>query len=274
MQQPCSIHNCQPVALAKVAFHSLGLSWLLKTLIVCSCFVLLATGSSAAPVYFLMAHRPLDCVILGGGWWNLNTSYVVPLESSEDIAHARAVVRNDPCEPRPFLRMRAAPASDGLNRNHLAPNAPFWDWHITQADAFLYDILFPAIFDPLAPAPHTLHDPEVMAIVIAGGGWIDQRNTIVAELNPNLTTRMQIKTNGELALLWDNLGAFYAFTVEQRDIAADSDWLAVPEMTWPIRESSWTIPSAAQTSPSRLYRVRAELTPPVEVESIPPSARE
>lgn len=222
---------------------------------------LIVVSTLAEPVYFL-ATRP---TVFGEFVGSLE-SYVVPLESDEQIAHARFLISLGPeadCEHNRLMRLKIGAGDGGVNRNLLAPGAPFWKWHVERVESFLC-----AYFVDLPGPPPSYHslqgldaNPAHLERAIAEG-WQDRHNVIVAELNPALTTQMRVDANGDLVLTWDNLGAFYVFTVEQREMSSAGDWQPVPAVTWPIREHSWTIPTASLTPPARLYRVRAELQVP------------
>lgn len=99
---------------------SLPLVWIAALGFACS-------GAEAAPIAFLVAERP-EAAVHGD-------SYVLVLEAEADLEHARALIQ-DPDAGAPIVTARIAAGADGLNRDHHAPGAPPWSWHVTQFDGF------------------------------------------------------------------------------------------------------------------------------------------
>ena len=89
-------------------------------------FLFCSTLVHAAPVYFVVSE--IDPVH--------GDSYVLPLESAADIAHARALIASGPAAGTPIVVAHIAPGSDGINRNILAPGEPLWSWHVDAFDGF------------------------------------------------------------------------------------------------------------------------------------------
>jgi hypothetical protein len=66
-------------------------------------------------------------------------SYVVPVSGAARIAEVRQYLaeRAEGRETRPLIpTVRLRMGSDGINRNHSAPGAPLWNWHVTEALSF------------------------------------------------------------------------------------------------------------------------------------------
>jgi hypothetical protein len=86
------------------------------------------SAAEAAPIAFLVAERP-GAVVHGD-------SYVLVLEAQADLDHARALIQDAVAAGAPIVTARIAAGADGLNRDHRAPGAPPWSWHLTQFDGF------------------------------------------------------------------------------------------------------------------------------------------
>ncbi|MFQ5515205.1 MAG: hypothetical protein ACE5FG_12340 [Myxococcota bacterium] len=81
--------------------------------------------ASGAPRRFLVAEATQPC--------SHCDSYVLPLSDPNDIARARELIE---LGPGPVLGgivvAKTAAGADGINRDHLAPGAPAWSWHVTE----------------------------------------------------------------------------------------------------------------------------------------------
>jgi hypothetical protein len=86
------------------------------------------TLSSAAPVYFLVTEFP-DQVEHGD-------SFVLPLEETDDIAHARELVKRGRSAGRYLISADIVAGADNINRNILAEGKPAWSWHVSRFDQF------------------------------------------------------------------------------------------------------------------------------------------
>jgi hypothetical protein len=87
-----------------------------------------ATGSFAAPVYFLVSEFP-DQKEHGD-------SFVLPLEDADDIAHARDLVNRGKAAGQTQITADIVAGADNINRNILADGKPLWSWHISNFDQF------------------------------------------------------------------------------------------------------------------------------------------
>jgi len=101
--------------------RSLWIAWFAALAAACS-------AAEAAPIAFLVAERP-EAVVHGD-------SYVLVLEAEPDLEHARALIQDPGAAGAPIVTARIAAGADGLNRDHRAPGAPPWSWHLTQFDGF------------------------------------------------------------------------------------------------------------------------------------------
>lgn len=229
---------------------------LLISLLVC----LARTTVLAAPTYFIVGTYAIPREF-GGGWPESMESHVVSFENTTDIAEARKFIGGKKNKGGgPWVKMTVAPGKDGMNRDYLASATPEWDWHPTSSGE-LFTGAITQEFLPLSPG--AINKPEGMAVIQQRGGvWFYSGGTLMAELNPVLTTRFTASVAGDLVLEWDYLGPYYAFTVESRDLGSSSVWKPVPGMAWPIREERWTVSDVSTTGSTQLYRVRAELKKP------------
>ncbi len=84
----------------------------------------------------------------------------------------------------------------------------------------------------------------------------------MAELNPAVGVNVVSTNQTTQSLEWSNLGSYYAYTVEYCDNLTNGQWQSVPGVTWPIRQTSWTMPVDPYSSQIRFFRVRAELVGP------------
>jgi hypothetical protein len=75
-------------------------------------------------VHFLVAERP--------EFATHGDSYVLPLTDMAAIDHARALITAPPGDLSSIVIARIAAGADGVNRDHLAPGAPPWSWHVTE----------------------------------------------------------------------------------------------------------------------------------------------
>ena len=106
-------------------------------------------------------------------------SYVLPLESSNDIAHARDLITNGTSAGSPIAVAHIAEGADGINRNILAAGEPLWSWHVDQFQGF-------------ADATIELIDGWPTFVESDVQGWINNTNgvvgfwsyTVTAELTP------------------------------------------------------------------------------------------
>jgi hypothetical protein len=87
-----------------------------------------ASFTSAETIHFLVAERPEDAVH--------GDSYVLPLSDAAAIAHARALIDAEPGTLPSIVVAHIAAGADGANRDHLAPGAPAWSWHVTEFEGF------------------------------------------------------------------------------------------------------------------------------------------
>jgi hypothetical protein len=86
-------------------------------------------AAQAAPVYFLIAEPP--------GSEKHFDSFVVGLEDPLHVAHARDLIARGPLVAGdPILVADIVAGADGINRDHRAPGAPLWSWHVTAVDGF------------------------------------------------------------------------------------------------------------------------------------------
>lgn len=90
---------------------------------------LAASPAAADPILFLIAER--------GGSVVHGDSYVLPLEDPAAIAHARELIALGPdAAGAPIAVAGIAAGADGINRDHRAPGAPEWSWHVTGFQGF------------------------------------------------------------------------------------------------------------------------------------------
>jgi len=86
------------------------------------------SSAAAETIYFLVAERQ-DAVVHGD-------SYVLPLSDPAAIAQARALIDAEPGALPSIVIAHIAAGADGINRDHLAPGAPAWSWHVTGFEGF------------------------------------------------------------------------------------------------------------------------------------------
>jgi hypothetical protein len=63
-------------------------------------------------------------------------SYVLPLGDPAAIAHARELITDPSAAGQAIVVAKIAQGRDGVNRNYIAPGAPFWSWHVAEFIAF------------------------------------------------------------------------------------------------------------------------------------------
>jgi hypothetical protein len=63
-------------------------------------------------------------------------SYILPLDDSADIAHARDLIDRGLEAGATIAVARIAKGADGINRNILAPGEPLWSWHVAGFEGF------------------------------------------------------------------------------------------------------------------------------------------
>jgi len=85
-------------------------------------------SATAETTYFLVAERP-EAAVHGD-------SYVLPLSDPAAIAQARALIDAEPGTLPSIVIANIAAGADGINRDHLAPGAPAWSWHVTGFEGF------------------------------------------------------------------------------------------------------------------------------------------
>jgi hypothetical protein len=125
----------------------------------------------AETVYFLVTERP-EAVVHGD-------SYVLPLSDPATIAHARALIIAEPGTLASIAVAQIAAGADGINRNHLAPGAPAWSWHVTGFEGFADNTI--EILDGWP----TFVEQDVPGWIANTGGMIGFWNyTVTAELVP------------------------------------------------------------------------------------------
>jgi hypothetical protein len=90
--------------------------------------VAVASAAAAAPIEFLVAEFP--------GHEVHGDSYVLVLEKSADIDHARALIEKGAAAGATIAVVRIAAGADGRNRNVRAPGEPLWSWHQTSFEGF------------------------------------------------------------------------------------------------------------------------------------------
>ncbi|HML75835.1 MAG TPA: hypothetical protein PKB02_15200 [Anaerohalosphaeraceae bacterium] len=88
---------------------------------------LIAAGTYAQTTYFLVA--PYDPA-------HRRDSYILPLTSGTDIAHARALIEYGPAAGQPIVVCNIACCPDGINHDYLSPVKKCWNWHITEFVGF------------------------------------------------------------------------------------------------------------------------------------------
>jgi hypothetical protein len=87
-----------------------------------------AVPARGGPILFLVAERPGVAVH--------GDSYVLPLTEPADVAHARRLIAEGPDIGGAIAFAEIAAGADGVNRDHLAPGAPAWSWHVTRLLGF------------------------------------------------------------------------------------------------------------------------------------------
>jgi hypothetical protein len=89
----------------------------------------LSASARAGTVPFVVAEKP--------GVEEHRDSFVLPLSTDADIAHARDLIARGPdVAGASIVTAEIAPGSDGVNRNVLAEGQPLWDWHVTRFEGF------------------------------------------------------------------------------------------------------------------------------------------
>ncbi len=98
-----------------------------RWLLFASACLLLARPASADVLRFLVAELP-DRQVHGD-------SYVLTLSDPDDLARARSLIE-DPLQGGHIVVASIAPGFDGINRDHRAPGAPPWSWHVSGFKGF------------------------------------------------------------------------------------------------------------------------------------------
>lgn len=68
-------------------------------------------------------------------------SYVLPLSNAEDISRAREIIAAGGLVPDAIVVAAIVAGADGINRNHLAPGAPEWSWHVVEFFGFAEGVI-------------------------------------------------------------------------------------------------------------------------------------
>ena len=89
---------------------------------------LAAPEGRAEPIYFVVAERP--------GFAFHHDSFVLPLTDPGDVARARRLIAVGPDAGPGIVLARIESGADGINRDHLAPGAPAWSWHVAEFRGF------------------------------------------------------------------------------------------------------------------------------------------
>lgn len=67
---------------------------------------------------------------------NHNSSYVLPLTDSNDIAHARDLVKRPDIVLEPYVVAKIECGADWINKNYNSPMKAPWNWHVTEFNDF------------------------------------------------------------------------------------------------------------------------------------------
>lgn len=59
-------------------------------------------------------------------------SYVLPLSNADDVSRARDIIAAGGLVPDAIVVAAIVAGADGVNRDHLAPGAPEWSWHVVE----------------------------------------------------------------------------------------------------------------------------------------------
>ena len=102
--------------------------WCCAALVAGILVMVAATGSFAAPVYFLVSEFP-DQKEHGD-------SFVLPLDDADDIAHARDLVNRGKAAGQTQITADIVAGADNINRNILADDKPAWSCHVSNFDQF------------------------------------------------------------------------------------------------------------------------------------------
>ena len=89
---------------------------------------LFVSSAWAGRVYFLVTELP--------GQEFHHDSYVVPIDSSADIAHARDLITRGGDAGATIVNASIEAGADGINRDYLKPGKPQWNWHVSHFDGF------------------------------------------------------------------------------------------------------------------------------------------
>ena len=88
-----------------------------------------ASNAGAEPRHFLVGELSEPC--------SHCDSYVLPLSDPNAIAQALELIQLGPGAGRGGIVVASiAAGADGINRDHLAPVAPEWSWHVTNFTGF------------------------------------------------------------------------------------------------------------------------------------------
>ena len=187
-------------------------------------------------VYFVVAEPPDKRVV--------NDSYVLPLTHPEDIAHARALIRQGISIGGALVGARIAAGADGINRDYLAVGAPQWSWHVVEFTGFA------DVFGEILDGGPSSVEWNVEGWIAAKDGRIGfWTYTVVAELSPSLC----------VTVAWTDMGIHYVYTVEVSD-SPTGNWLPAPSSAWPVSATNWV--DTSLSSSAHFYRVKAQLKSP------------
>jgi len=180
---------------------------------------------------------------------------VLPLTHPEDIAHARALIRQGISIGGALVGARIAAGADGINRDYLAVGAPQWSWHIVEFTAFA-DV-FGEILDG---GPTVVQRGAEEWIALRGGRIGFWSYTVVAELSPPSCVTVAAKVTPQgVELSWTDLSIHYVYTVEVSD-SATGTWQPDPSGSWPVSATNWV--DTPLSSSAHFYRVKAQLKSP------------
>jgi hypothetical protein len=103
-------------------------AWVSVLIVVMSAFATWSSRAVASPVYFLVSEFPDQR--------EHGDSFVLPLEDTDDISHARDLVTRGRAAGRTQVTADIVAGSDQINRNILVDGKPAWSWHISRFDGF------------------------------------------------------------------------------------------------------------------------------------------
>jgi len=202
-----------------------------------------AAGTNVS--YFLVASNK---------WWfssssRYNDSYVLPLNQTADIAHARGIIQGGPETNHPVVGVYISTGADGINCNYVAPDKPLWTWHVLN-----YGVIFGSAGMPEADGTPTLVETRRTNWIKPDGlgGFAFSCYTVVAEIDPPMRAALTADTKG-VTLRWPWLGDNYAYTVESCDSLESPDWAPASGGAWPTAALAWTDPTVIGP---RFYRLK------------------